>query len=372
MLAPVDIATLPPAAQKILDPKGPAPLRVMAAKGIVPGLKPADIATVLVLLADGGDPAAQTARQTLENLPPPVLTGALSADLPAAVIDRLADCYLARVDVMERLLAMPHIAPDTIESVAARCSEPVAELIAVNEQRLLEHPAIVERLYMNKATRMSTADRILELAVRNKVELKGIPAYKELSIAIGQTLVAEASPELTPDDVLFQETLREGQKLNFDPLQEDTHTVSDEGEETVSAKAQPLHVRISMMTSAQKIRAAILGNAAERLLLMRDANRMVAAAAIHSPAVSEAEVVRISASRIVSEEVLRVIALNRDWQQNYQIKLNLVMNPRTPFVFAARIVPQLREHELKALAKSKNVPAPIATAAKQQLSRKQH
>ena len=59
---------------------------------------------------------------------------------------------------------------------------------------------------MNKATRMSTADRVLELAVRNKVELKGIPAYKEAAAAIAQELIAEAIAEPTPDDVLFGET----------------------------------------------------------------------------------------------------------------------------------------------------------------------
>ena len=33
----IDIAALPPNAQKILDPNGPAPLKVMAAKGTVCG-----------------------------------------------------------------------------------------------------------------------------------------------------------------------------------------------------------------------------------------------------------------------------------------------------------------------------------------------
>jgi hypothetical protein len=37
---------------------------------------------------------------------------------------------------------------------------------------------------------------------------------------------------------------------------------------------------------------------------------------------------------------------------------------------AIKLVAHLREHELKSIAKSKNVTAPIATAAKQQLDRK--
>ena len=43
---------------------------------------------------------------------------------------------------------------------------------------------------------------------------------------------------------------------------------------------------------------------------------------------------------------------------------------RTPFPMAVRLVPYLREHELKSISKSKNVTGPIAQAAKLQLNRK--
>jgi hypothetical protein len=54
----------------------------------------------------------------------------------------------------------------------------------------------------------------------------------------------------------------------------------------------------------------------------------------------------------------------------HQIKLNLVSNPRTPFAFASKLIMHLRKHELKALARSKNVAGAVVKAAKQQLSRK--
>jgi hypothetical protein len=106
------------------------------------------------------------------------------------------------------------------------------------------------------------------------------------------------------------------------------------------------------------------------MILVRDSNRLVAAAAVKSPGIQENEVVRIASSRNVSEDVLRIIALSREWTRSHQIKLNLVSNPRTPFAFASKLVLHLREHELKALAKSKNVTGAVATAAKQQLSRR--
>jgi hypothetical protein len=120
------------------------------------------------------------------------LNGALSAELEPFVLHKLVPSYLANAEVMERVLAQPRIALETVAEAASHCSEHVAELIAVNEERMLAHPPIIERLYMNKATRMSTADRIIEIAVRNKLERTGIPAYKEVAIAIGQELIEEA------------------------------------------------------------------------------------------------------------------------------------------------------------------------------------
>ncbi|HEX8794837.1 MAG TPA: hypothetical protein VF765_28015, partial [Polyangiaceae bacterium] len=310
-------------------------------------------------------------RATLDKLPAPLLNGALGGDLPPGVLAVIAPRYAQNAAVMEKILAHPAMPPAAVAAVAAAANEAVAELVATNEQRLLANPEIIEKLYMNKATRMSTADRILELAVRNSVELPGIPAYREAATAIGMELISEPSPEPTPDDVLFKETDVAAEKATVDAAQEDTHRMDEEtGQEVVEEKFLPLHAQLAQMTISQKIRRAMLGTAAERLLLVRDPNRLVAQSAIRSASIQENEVVRISASRNVCEDVLRIIALDREWTRSHQIKLNLVSNPRTPFAFAAKLLPHLREHELKALAKSKNVPGAVVTAARQQLSRR--
>lgn len=371
MTIPIDTSALPPPAQKILDPKSPAPVRQMAAKGIAPGLKPADAITVVVLLSQSGeDGIATAATATLDKLPAPLLNGALAGDLPAGVIDVLASRYAQNAIVMEKILTHPKVAPQTVADVAERASESVCELIATNEQRLLENPLIIEKLYMNKATRMSTADRVLELAVRNKIEL-AIPAFKEAAAAIVNELIPEPSPEPTPDDELFKEVEEVAEHTQFDPETEDTHTLDETtGEEVVQQKYQNMSAKLAGMTISQRIRRAILGTATERAILVRDRNKLVAQAAIRSPQIQENEVVRISASRQMSEDVLRIIATDKQWSSSHQIKYNLVTNPRCPFVFASKLVGHLREHELKSIAKSKNVTGAIAKAAKQQLERK--
>ena len=373
MIPSFPIEKLSAVARKMLEAGAPAPLRQLAARGVGPGLKPGDALTVVVLLSESEDETvAATAKATLQKLPAPLLNGALAqADLPPGVLAVIAPTYAHDVSVMEKIVAHPALLSETVALVASLASEAVAELVATNEQRLLAYPEIIEKLYMNKATRMSTADRILELAVRNEIELKGIPAYKEAAIAIGNELVALPSIHPTPDDVLFDETDALARKASVDPTVEDTHRLDEEtGTEVVDERFLPLHARLGMMTISQKIRRAMLGTASERLLLVRDSNRLVAAAAIKSPSIQENEVVRISSSRAVSDDVLRIIAMDREWTRSHQIKLNLVSNPRTPFAFSAKLIAHLREHELKALAKSKNVTGAVSTAAKQQLSRR--
>lgn len=365
-----DTSQLPAAAQKILSPAAPKPVKMMAAKGIIPGLKPGDIVTVLALLeGDEETKIAESARATLGNLPPPILNGALAASLPGFVTEHFARAYSTHHDVIEQLLRQSAITVGALEHLAQAADEKAGELIATNEALMLKHPTVIEKLYMNERVRMSTADRLLELAVRNGIEL-AIPAYKEAAAAIQNELIPEASDEPTYDDMLFEETGRIARETALSTDDDDTHEVDEEGEERVREKFLPLHARIAAMTITQKIRRAMVGAAAERLILVRDPNRLVAAAAAKSPRMQEPEAARITASRAVSDEVLRIIALNREFTRSYQIKLNLVTNPRTPFTFASRLVPHIRDADLKKLAKSKNVPGAIAQAVKQQLTRK--
>ena len=369
MNSDIELDKLGAAVQKVLSDGAPLPAQMMAARGVIPGAKPHEIVIAISVLAGREDEKLrETARTSLGKLPPPILTGALSADLPGSVIFQLASAYASQHEVTEQLLRMPRITGDALELMAQGADERTGELLATNEVLMLKHPVVIEKLYMNKRVRMSTADRLIELCVRNNIELS-ISAFKEAAMAIKNELIPEASEEPTFDDVLFRETQEAAERLELGD-NEDTHELDDEGEEKLKPKVVPLYARMAEMTVSQKIRCATLGSAAERLLCVRDSNRLVAAAAAKSPLLKEPEAVQISASRVVSEDVLRLISMNKEFTRNYQVKLNLVSNPRTPFTFASRMIHMLREAELKTLAKSKNVTGAISTAVRQQLAKK--
>jgi hypothetical protein len=367
----LDLSTLSPVAQKLLSADAPAKAQNMAAKGVIMGAKPAEVVTVVALLVHAADPeVATTARASLPKLPEPVLQSALASALLPPVIDVLVELLPLQEAWVRLLLNQPQIGGDAVCSLAGRADERLGELIATNEQLLLSYPKAIEKLYMNKRVRMSTADRVLELAVRHRLELE-IPAYRQAAQAILDELIVEASVEPTFDDVLFQQTDEIAQRTALSEGDEDTHDTDDEGEEHVREKFLPLHTQLEQMTVSQKIRRAVLGTAAERMLLVRDNNRLVAAAAASSPQFSDNEAARVAANRNVHEDVLRIIAQNRNFTRNYQVKLNLVGNPKTPLTFSSRLLPHLRDNDLRALVKSKNISANVQTLARQQLVRKE-
>ncbi len=374
MIPALDPAQLQGPAQKIAAPTAPPKLQEMAAKGIAPGVKPADMVALLVILSGNDRPPVvkETAEKTLAALPEPLLNGALAVgDLHPAVIEALARAYPERIDVLEKLIGMPQIHGETVEELAKTGSETVTELIATNEDRLLKNQRIIELLYMNKRTRMSTADRLIDLAVRNGLTLTGIPAFKEAAAAIQDELIPMASDEPTPDDLLFGEIQELADRLAAESAaDEDTHRVNETGEEEVADKFAPLYVRIANMTMSQKVRRAILGTKEERMMLVRDRNRVVATAAIRSPLLQENEVVLISRNRNMSEDVLRVIATSPEWTKSYGVKKNLIENPKTPTTISTRMITQLREADLRHLAKNKNVPGAVQEAARRHLGRR--
>jgi hypothetical protein len=371
MHSDIELETLPAPVQRVLSKEAPGPVKLMAARGVIPGAKPGDIVTVVSVLAGSEDPKlAELARATLSKLPPPILQGALTADLPGSVILELARAYLNQHEVLTSLLRMPRIGCEALEVMADAADERAGEIIATNEELMLKNPTVIEKLYMNKRVRMSTADRLVELAVRHNLELQ-IPAFAEAAQAIKNELILEAAEEPYFDDVLFKEASHLGEQLKIDEQNPDTHEIDEEGEEKPKKEVVPLYAKLAQMTVSQKIRAATLGSAGERLILVRDPNRLVATAAVKSPLMRENEAAQISASRTVSDDVLRQIALNREFTRSYQVRINLVMNPRTPLTFATRFVPHLRDSDLRILSKSKNISAAIGQLVRQQMSRKE-
>ena len=92
------------------------------------------------------------------------------------------------------------------------------------------------------------------------------------------------------------------------------------------------------------------------MILIRDPNRLVSAAVIRNPRVSENEVESITAMKTVPEEVLRLIASSRSYTKSYVIIHNLVRNPKTPIAVSMGFLNRIQTKDLRQLSTNKNVP----------------
>ena len=120
---------------------------------------------------------------------------------------------------------------------------------------------------------------------------------------------------------------------------------------------------IYRMNTAEKVIAALKGNRQERAVLVRDPNRLVAAAVLGSPRLTEPEIEAFSAMKNISDQILRQIGNHREWTKKYQVVANLVKNPRTPLAISMGLVSRLSPRDMKAITVDKNVPDAIRKSA---------
>jgi hypothetical protein len=126
--------------------------------------------------------------------------------------------------------------------------------------------------------------------------------------------------------------------------------------------------RIAAMTVAQRVVAAMKGTREERSILIRDSNKLVNAAVLSSPKLSESEVEAIAKMTSVSEEVLRIIGRTRAWMKNYTIAAALARNAKTPVALSMNLLSRLNDKDLRAITTDRNVPDVIRTSARRKLS----
>jgi hypothetical protein len=123
-------------------------------------------------------------------------------------------------------------------------------------------------------------------------------------------------------------------------------------------------VVLSSLSIVQRMKLGMKGSKAQRSQLVRDSNKLVAAAVLASPKLTESEVEAFSKMANVSEETLRTIAMNRTWSKNYGVVAGLTRNPKTPVAIAMQMVHRLNDKDLKSLMTDRNVQEVVRMTAR--------
>ena len=372
----IPIGRFPQKAQRFLDPNAPDRLKRMVAGGLVP-MKPVVQLCALYQIAhrEAGE-LATMAIQSVQRIPGTSLEQALTQPMLPVVLDWLADLFLADSTKLRPILLNRVTDDETVERVAKSADEATCDLIAQNQTRLVRHPAIVESLFFNANARASTIDRTIDFAARSGLLLPNIPNYEELAAEIGVSL-PQSDEEAEAQDAAFraaqvamEDLVGADDRSLEDVASAAARTVQrasdfdDDGEEDEGKSKMSAAGRIRELNIAQKVRLALMGSATERGILIRDTNKVVARTVIRSPAVTDAEVLQYSKNKSLIDEVINYIASNKKWTRHYRLKLNLVMNPKCPTAEAMRFLNHLRLSDLRMVARSRDVPGPVAKAAR--------
>lgn len=382
-----EITSSNPVVKAIIEGSAPQPARVAAARGLLP-LPQNDLLELLVALVESEDSEiASAANETLATEEPAnFLIAAKADDTAPSVLSYLATQLAEDREIHEALILNNNTPDQALALVAAKTGDgSLLELLAVNQQRLVRSPEIIEAILSNTARTSEAERRALETRREFFEKERGARQIADELRARGKDAAAEffESAELnTPDgpltlddawviaqhievsDADIDDTWLPAER--YDELVPETaaevsanvqRVIENEKLEAgeVSAERISLIRRIMFMTTRDRMKLAMKGDREARSILIRDANKVVSSAVINNPRITDHEVENISAMRTVADEVLRLIALNRTWARSYPIIHNLARNPRTPIPTAMNILPRIRTKDLQNLAQNRNV-----------------
>ena len=223
--------------------------------------------------------------------------------------------------------------------------------------KLVDKPGIADALIGN---RNCPAQRFIGMAPTLpasslKVLLEDLDRITDSS-ALASALLK--NPALTE---LQQKLLRE--VLNEATLGEAALADAAADAEPDVAKRQTLIQKLGKMTVSQRVQFAIKGGSEARRTLIKDTNKVVQRAVLQSPRLTDQEVEAFASMSSLTDEILRLIATNRNFRKNYVVVRNLLSNAKTPLDVSLNMLPMLNPMDLKKITTSKNVPETLRTTA---------
>lgn len=382
-----------PTVKAIVSGNAPRPAALAAARGILP-LPQNDLLEVLVFLTKNEDTElAESAKNTLvsqdeKNLEILVKNNQISSN----VLEFYADQEYLSQPIKETILSNPQTPPQAVVKFARNTRNgDLLEFISFNQQLLIRIPAIIDAI-INNPFRTAEAERraqetkreffekergaqqiLNELRSRGKdaaaefieradfsrnlqdVSTDGNLSYKDAILIAEHIEVPDAE---TDDSWLSLEYIEEIYEETEEKREEIVNKILGEfqfEEESLSGERISMINRIMRMNMKDRIRLAMKGDREARNILIRDPNRVVAQAVIKNPRITDQEIEKIASMRTVPEDVLRQIAINRQWARNYSVIHNLARNPRVPVGNVMGILTRLQQRDLLALSKNRNI-----------------
>jgi hypothetical protein len=383
------ITSTNPVVKAVLEGSAPRPAQVAASRGILP-LPQVDLLEILVAFSQRDD--AELKNNALEALASQG-TDALAATMRVDNIAPNVLSYFAGQNhlpaaVHEAIITNPRTPPVAIARFAAATQNGgLIELISLNQQLLIQNPAIIDAIIANAYRTPEAERRAAETRreffekergaqqIANELRAQGKEAAAEFIEQAEFTSDLDGSGMTLDDAVLLAELIEVPDRetddswLGLEYIEEIYEETEEQRkatigkilgeleaeEEQVSTERVSMINRIMKMGVKDRVKLGMKGDREARNILIRDPNRLVSSAVVNNPRITEQEVEMIAAMRSISEEIIRQIAVNRQWARAYGVMHNLVRNPRTPLANSITIMSRLQLRDLVALTKNRNV-----------------
>jgi hypothetical protein len=282
----------------------------------------------------------------------------------------------AHIPLSERVEILAVLTHDHDEMIAERAEQALLSTAPELFVEALKRENALPALFAYAGKNLGKNAAVVEamLANRNCAGEHLVPIVPLLSAAQVQALMEELdrvsashalaatlehSTNLTADQ---KNTLRE---LSGTSVPDDLKHLADAAAEAEPdlQKRQTLLQQIAKMTVAQRVQFAMKGASDARRTLIRDSNKVVQRAVLQSPRLTEQEVESFAAMANLTDEILRLMAGNRNFRKNYVVVRNLMNNPKCPLDVTLHMLPMLNPADLKKLSMNKNVPETLRTTA---------
>jgi hypothetical protein len=330
------------------------------ARGFLP-LPQDDLIAVLAFLTTSPDgEIAAAAKTSLTDVPSRSIHGFASNETAPA--GHLALLMRATDDpfILEALIRNRALPDALVAEVAAVADAAVQEIVVINQARILRAPEILDALLANPTVTADVRRRVME--TREEFFDKKARVAAQEPVEVG-----EDEPMLTLSEEPIADLLEKAATEPGDAPPPALMESEKEDEKKLSIFSQ-----ILVMSVSDKVKLAFKGGKTERVILVRDHNKLVCSAVMRNPRMSELEVESIATMRNVEEEVLRIISMKREWSSKYSIALSLARNPKCPVGVVLSLINRLTLRDLKGLKDDKGVSDTVRSLARKMFLQRSH
>ena len=385
-----EIASTNPVVKAVIEGSAPRPAQIAASRGLLP-LPQTDLLEILVTFSEGSDAEfkdnalATLASQNIDSLDATMR----SNEIAPRVLSYFASIPDLPSTAYEAIITNTRTPAMAIARFAASTQNGgLIELISLNQQLLIQNPAIIDAIIGNQYRTPEAERRAAETKreffekergaqqIANELRAQGKEAAAEFLEQAEFAADLDASGMSVEDAILLAEHIEvpdhetDDSWLSLEYIEEIYEETEEqrkaaigkilgelqaEEDEEISSERVSMLNRIMKMGVKDRVKLGMKGDREARNILIRDPNRLVSSAVVNNPRITEQEVETISSMRSITEEILRQIASNRQWSRSYSIMHSLARNPRTPIANVITIMSRLQLRDLIALSKNRNV-----------------